>query len=640
MSRMMSFRPRVSAPQLRRLIALAVVVPLMSSGIVAGSALAATAADMSTTVTTDVELAAAFDAASGAGNTVTLGADIVAGGLTVPAGATVTLSLNGYELTATGAPERAGIAVRVGSTLNVDGPGELTANGGDSASGIGSPVGDNTPAGGAGTIIIRGGTIHANGGRLGAGIGSGGWSEGGTIRITGGTVTAQGGEAAAGIGSGYNRGVGSISISGGSVIALGGTDGAGIGSGVQSSSGTLSISGGNVAAIGGNRAAGLGGGYTSTGLAVSITGGSVVAGGGTGIAIGAGEDNPGDYFGSLSNSGNLQTAPGSTLRIPAGQTFVNSGTFVNGGTLVVNGVLENSGSLSGGVATITGILVNTGTLPSGIAIDVPALTVHFNDGDASHGSVEVYAPTLQTVIDAGVVAERPTRPAYDFVGWFTAPTGGAAWDAATVLSRDTGLFAQWMIRTYTVTFDTRGGNMVDPQQIDHGNLASVPTPPVRVGYVFAGWTADESGSDAWDSTVAVTDDLTLYAKWTVLGLTVSFDSRGGSVVAEAFVAYGNTIAPPSDPTRDGYTFAGWTTDAKGSVAWDLREGVTADLTLYAAWELVAVTPTPTPTPTATAPAGSGLASTGWNGNLAPLLALGLLIAGMTGLVFVRRRRLR
>ncbi|GAA3889999.1 hypothetical protein GCM10022381_34900 [Leifsonia kafniensis] len=647
MSRMISFRPSVSATRLRRLLALAVVLPLVSGGVVAGSALTAAAADVSTTVTTDVELAVAFAAASGAGNTVTLGADIISAGLIVPAGATVTLSLNGYELTATGAPERAGIAVRVSSTLIIDGPGDVTANGGDSASGIGSPVGDDTPEGGAGTIIINGGTIHANGGRIGAGIGSGGWSEGGMISITGGTVFAQGGSGGAGIGSGYNRGPGSISISGGDVIALGGADAAGIGSGVQSQTGTLSISGGNVSAIGGNRAAGLGGGYTSSGLAVSITGGSVIAAGGTGIAIGAGEDNPGDYFGSLSNSGSLQTLPGNTVRIPAGQTFVNSGTFLNGGIVVVDGVLENSGTLSGGAVTITGALVNTGTLPAGIVVGSPAITFHPNDGDATHDSVDVFAPSLKAITDAAVAAASPTRSDYDFLGWFTAPNGGKVWDAETALTTDIDLYAHWKIQTHTVTFEAQGGSAVDAQLIDHGSKATVPTSPTRTGYDFAGWTTDESGSAAWDPAVAVSGDLILFAQWTVSSVTVSFDSNGGSTVPAVTVDYGNTITPPADPTRSGYSFAGWTTDAEGSVAWDSTEAITADLTLYANWELVAATPTPQPTPTGVpaaptgtvTPTGSGLASTGWDGNLASLLALALLGAGTVGLVFVRRRRL-
>lgn len=540
MSRTTVIFQRFTPARVRRIIALVAVVPLLSGGLIAGSALTAQAAGLSTTVTTDVELAAAFAAASGAGNIVTLGADIVSGGLSVPAAATVTLKLNGKELTATGIGQRAGIAVRASSTLIVDGPGILTAQGGDSSAGIGSPVGDNTPAGDAGTIIIHGGTIHATGGNLGAGIGSGGWSVGGSISITGGTVTAQGGESAAGIGSGYNRGPGTISISGGSVIALGGMDGAGIGSGVQSDTGTLTISGGTVAATGGGRAAGLGGGYTSSGLAVSITGGSVVAGGSTGIAIGAGEDSP--NFGSLSNSGILQTALGSTLRIPAGQTFANSGTFVNGGTLVVDGMLENSGSLSGGVVTVTGTLVNTGTLPSGIAINVPALTVHFNDGDVSHGNVAVYAPTLQAVIDAGLVPERPARPDYDFVGWFTAPTGGAAWNAATTLSTKTDLYAQWLIRTYTVTFEAQGGTEVDSQRVDHGQQAIIPTPPTRAGYTFAGWTTDAQGEVAWDPTVAVTDELTLYANWKLDAVTP---------VATA------VPATPATTTGSGLAATGW-----------------------------------------------------------------------------------
>lgn len=67
--------------------------------------------------------------------------------------------------------------------------------------------------------------------------------------------------------------------------------------------------------------------------------------------------------------------------------------------------------------------------------------------------------------------------------------------------------------------------------------------------------------------------------------TVTFDSRGGSAVSPLTgVRQGETIAAPTPPTRDGYTFGGWYRDVACTGAWDFKaDTVAADITLYAKW---------------------------------------------------------
>ena len=61
---------------------------------------------------------------------------------------------------------------------------------------------------------------------------------------------------------------------------------------------------------------------------------------------------------------------------------------------------------------------------------------------------------------------------------------------------------------------------------------------------------------------------------------VSFDSDGGSVVAEQIVDEGSLATEPDAPVKTGYTFAGWILDG---AAYDFTAAVTADITLKAAW---------------------------------------------------------
>ena len=64
---------------------------------------------------------------------------------------------------------------------------------------------------------------------------------------------------------------------------------------------------------------------------------------------------------------------------------------------------------------------------------------------------------------------------------------------------------------------------------------------------------------------------------------VKFDAQGGSATGDQTPASGSTVAKPADPTRDGYTFAGWYTDEACTKAYDFSAAVTADMTLYAKW---------------------------------------------------------
>lgn len=64
---------------------------------------------------------------------------------------------------------------------------------------------------------------------------------------------------------------------------------------------------------------------------------------------------------------------------------------------------------------------------------------------------------------------------------------------------------------------------------------------------------------------------------------VKFNSQGGSSVKDQTPASGSTVTKPADPTREGYTFAGWYTDEACTEAYDFSAAVTADMTLYAKW---------------------------------------------------------
>lgn len=124
-------------------------------------------------------------------------------------GAKVTLILKGENTLGSGC-SRAGLQVPGGATLEIKGEGSLTANGGQWGAGIGGGY-----EGSGGTITISGGVVTANGGEYASGIGGGISGSGGTITISGGEVTAAGGSS--GIGGGKNNTEGKLTLTGGTI---------------------------------------------------------------------------------------------------------------------------------------------------------------------------------------------------------------------------------------------------------------------------------------------------------------------------------------------------------------------------------------------------------------------------------------
>lgn len=205
--------------------------------------------------------------------------------------------------------------------------GSLTANGGFGGAGIGGGNGAD-----GSDITISGGNVTANGGGHAAGIGGGsssysGGGNGSDITISGGNVTANGGTAGAGIGGGgfgagggAGGGISNITIKDADVTAGADAGGAGIGSGNASGltiyypnwkdehpnegvASDITISGGRVKASGGDDSAGIGGGYLGSGSDITIKDNADVTanGGKWGAGIGGGRGGDGSDI-SISDS--------------------------------------------------------------------------------------------------------------------------------------------------------------------------------------------------------------------------------------------------------------------------------------------------------------------------------------------------
>jgi len=218
--------------------------------------------------------------------------------------------------------------------------------------------------------------------------------------------------------------------------------------------------------------------------------------------------------------------------------------------------------------------------------DVTNRTVTF---DSKGGSVVEAASFL----DGGEVEsapEEPTRDGYTFAGWSNSEDGEAiAFPYTPDVTADITLYALWIedVIYRTVTFDSKGGSDVEESSFaEGGDIESAPEEPTRDGYTFAAWSATDGGSAvSFPHTPGVTEDITLYAKWTANRYVVTYNSKGGSAVsAGSFVTDGQIEAARTAPKRTGFVFAGWSAaDGGAAVSFPYSPGVIRNVTLFAKW---------------------------------------------------------
>ena len=110
----------------------------------------------------------------------------------------------------------------------------------------------------------------------------------------------------------------------------------------------------------------------------------------------------------------------------------------------------------------------------------------------------------------------PTRTGYTFSGWYKESGYTNAWDFDTdTVTTNVTLYAQWIINTYTVTFDSHEGSAVSPiTDIPYNTTITLPTAPTKESNTFAGWFSDDpTFLVPFTASTPVTADITLYAKW-------------------------------------------------------------------------------------------------------------------------------
>ena len=129
---------------------------------------------------------------------------------------------------------------------------------------------------------------------------------------------------------------------------------------------------------------------------------------------------------------------------------------------------------------------------------------------------------------------NPTKEGYIFDGWYLSDEFIEKFNATQTISSNITVYAKWKEdgnqdekQSYTITFDTQGGNEIKQLVLKEGETLTLPSNPTKEGSVFDGWYLDSSYTQAFDSTKRIDSNMVLYAKWKIL-------DEGQSIIASDY----------------------------------------------------------------------------------------------------------
>ena len=179
------------------------------------------------------------------------------------------------------------------------------------------------------------------------------------------------------------------------------------------------------------------------------------------------------------------------------------------------------------------------------------ITYNLNGGVNSQSN-----PSIYTILDEFTLV-APTRTGYTFTGW----TGTDLSEPTMVVVIDDCIgnrsyAANWTANTNTITLDSNGGAVsYEPITVTYDQSYTLPT-PTRTGYTFAGWYNGNTkySSGTWKGL----NDLALTAKWNIITYSISYTMNGGTNPSSNPTTYNvEDVISLAQPTKIGYTFAGW-----------------------------------------------------------------------------------
>ena len=300
-----------------------------------------------------------------------------------------------------------------------------------------------------------------------------------------------------------------------------------------------------------------------------------------------------------------------------GSTSAVTATYGQTCALTANGFTKTGHTFAGWAASSTGSVVHAnsatltasqvnvyygsvgagGTLILFAKWTADTFTIEFNGNGHTGGSTSAVTATYGQT--CALTANGFTKTGHTFAGWAASSTGSVVHaNSATLTASQVNvyygsvgaggtliLFAKWTADTFTIEFNgngNTGGSTASATATYDQSCKLTANGFERTGHTFVGWATSSTGSKVYDNNATLTASqvntyyntagkngtYTLYAVWTINKYTLTIDPNGGiwngstanSIIKQDYA----TTYTVENPTREGYTFTGWTLSGAGS----------------------------------------------------------------------------
>lgn len=232
-------------------------------------------------------------------------------------------------------------------------------------------------------------------------------------------------------------------------------------------------------------------------------------------------------------------------------------------TFTVAGI-DRKADIVNNVYTVTGITADTAINVSFEKILSTDITVYSANG--ANGTI---TPKGYTIVSSGsdLTYTITPNPGYRVKSVLVNGTNVGAVSTYTLngITRSQSVQVEFELASSALTLHYNGGSYTGTKPIPTEYLEGVGyTLPTAVemnnsNYTFGGWydNVSLSGSAVTSVTTSDTGAKTFYAKWNINQFTATFKDYDGTTISTSTVDYLTSAVAPDNPTRTGYTFAGW-----------------------------------------------------------------------------------
>ena len=215
------------------------------------------------------------------------------------------------------------------------------------------------------------------------------------------------------------------------------------------------------------------------------------------------------------------------------------------------------------------------------------------------GVLSTTNPTEYTVETETFTLNNPTKEGYIFKGWSTSLTSTSSYNATMTVEKgstgDKEFRAVWQIITYNISYNLNGGTLTNVSNPTSYNITTETftlNNPTRKGYTFKGWTGSNGNTAQTSVSIAKGSmgNKSYTANWTPIKYSIKYELDGGVLSAANPTEY--TVETETftlnNPTKEGYTFKGWSTSLTSTSSYNatmtVEKGSTGDKEFRAVWQ--------------------------------------------------------